>query len=172
MSFCPRVVCLLCALLQVSPILNLCSLFTSSPCPEHPPTPTHPQPAPFWMSYSSIVRKLIYFPLTLSWRKSKTDSHKMTAIFPDVDKSSLSRTFSFPVWQQCGTWSATCKDLSGVGRGACDSHGLHSPPAAAETTRRTGQSEKHMVICRDVGEPRIHHMEWGKSESGKQIPVY
>ena len=46
MSFCPKGVCLLCALLQVSPILNLCSLFTSSPCPEHPPHPNSPTASP------------------------------------------------------------------------------------------------------------------------------
>ena len=133
-----------------------------------PPPTAHSQPhsechiLPKW-------EKLIYFPLTLFWRKSKTDSHKMTAIFPGVDKSSLSRTFSFHFWQQRWTWSATCKDSLGLGRGACNSHCPYAPPAAAETTRKGVQSEKHMVICGDVDEPRIHHMEWSKSESGKQM---
>ena len=47
----------------------------------------------------------------------------------------------------------------GLGRGTCNRHCPYSPPAAAETTRKGGQSEEHMVICRDVDEPRIRHVE-------------
>ena len=70
----------------------------------------------------------------------------MTGIFPDADKSSLSRTFSFHFRQQWGTWSATHKDGSlGMGEGHPNSHRPHPPPAAVKTAGKGVQSEGHMV---------------------------
>lgn len=73
----------------------------------------------------------------------------MTGIFPDADKSSLSRTFSFHFRQQRGTWSGTHKDGSlGMGEG----HPQQSPSSPTACC-----CEDH----RERGTVRIAHGGWG-----------